>query len=92
MELGQRKNKQILVGFAAETQELESYAQGKLSEKNLDMIVGNIVGSEGSGFGANTNQVTIYCKDGSIKALPMLKKDEVADKLLDVILKMSNRL
>ncbi|MDJ0912646.1 MAG: bifunctional phosphopantothenoylcysteine decarboxylase/phosphopantothenate--cysteine ligase CoaBC [Desulfobacterales bacterium] len=92
LELGQRKNKQILVGFAAETQELESYAQGKLSEKNLDMIVGNIVGSEGSGFGANTNQVTIYCKDGSNKALPMLKKDEVADKLLDVILKMSNRL
>lgn len=81
--LGQRKNHRILVGFAAETRELKANALKKLSEKNLDMIVGNIVGQSRSGFDADTNRVTFFHKDGTVEEMPLMEKDAVADALLD---------
>jgi phosphopantothenoylcysteine decarboxylase/phosphopantothenate--cysteine ligase len=87
-EIGRNKKEQILVGFAAETEHLERHAEQKLTEKNLDIIVGNIVGQPDSGFGADTNKVTLFYKDGTKENLPKMTKDDVADLLLDRILKI----
>ncbi len=87
-ELGKRKKNQILVGFAAETRDLEDNAVKKLLKKNLDIIVGNIVGKEGTGFGADANKVTMFFKDGTKEDFPSMSKDEVAHNLLDRILKI----
>jgi len=86
-EIGRRKMNQILVGFAAETENLEQHAETKRVEKNLDIIVGNIVGESSSGFDADTNKVTLFYKDGTKEPLPMMEKDAVAHILLDRILK-----
>ncbi|KON89146.1 phosphopantothenoylcysteine decarboxylase [Sporosarcina globispora] len=82
-ELGQRKKKQILIGFAAETEQVEEYAQGKLKKKNADMIVANNVTAEGAGFGTDTNIVTLFRKDGTFEKLPLMSKKEVAVKVLE---------
>ncbi|TDL35090.1 bifunctional phosphopantothenoylcysteine decarboxylase/phosphopantothenate--cysteine ligase CoaBC [Jeotgalibacillus sp. S-D1] len=80
--LGQEKEHQILVGFAAETQDVEYYAMKKLQDKNADIIVANNVKQEGAGFSGDTNIVTIYHRDGSKKELPLLSKEKVAEALL----------
>lgn len=87
-ELGRRKKHQILVGFAAETENLEENAAKKLAEKHLDMIAGNLIGEPSSGFGTDTNTVTLFYKDGSKESLPTMHKDGVAHVLLDRIVKM----
>jgi phosphopantothenoylcysteine decarboxylase / phosphopantothenate---cysteine ligase len=84
-ELGRRKKHQILVGFAAETRDLEKYALKKLKEKNLDMIAGNVVGEESSGFGADTNKIKLFFKGGKKEELPLMAKDELSHILLDRI-------
>jgi phosphopantothenoylcysteine decarboxylase/phosphopantothenate--cysteine ligase len=84
-ELGTRKKDQVLVGFAAETEDLEKNAKKKLAEKNLDIIAANLLGQPGSGFGADTNCVTLLYRDGRIEALPQMDKDDVAHTLLDRI-------
>jgi phosphopantothenoylcysteine decarboxylase/phosphopantothenate--cysteine ligase len=81
--LGQKKKHQVLVGFAAETRELKKNATQKLAEKNLDIIVGNLVGSADSGFESDTNTVTLFFKDGTSESLPTMDKMEVAHILLD---------
>jgi len=83
--LGQKKKHQVLVGFAAETKELEKNATQKLIEKNLDIIAGNLVGSPDSGFESDTNNVTLFFKDGTKESLPTMGKPEVAHILLDRI-------
>ncbi|MEE8398471.1 MAG: bifunctional phosphopantothenoylcysteine decarboxylase/phosphopantothenate--cysteine ligase CoaBC, partial [Desulfobacterales bacterium] len=88
--LGKIKTNQILVGFAAETQDLEQNATAKLKEKNLDMIVGNLVGEPDSGFAADTNRVTLFFRDGTREALETMEKDAVAHTLLDRILPLAN--
>lgn len=88
-ELGQRKKDQILVGFAAETQELKKNATDKLTRKNLDMIVGNIVGQPGSGFASDTNRVTFFFKDGAQDVLDVMEKDAVAHALLDRVVNLN---
>lgn len=80
--LGERKTKQTLVGFAAETNKVEEYAKGKLASKNLDMIVANDVLAEGAGFGTDTNIVTMYKRNGEIVSLPKLSKQQVATHIL----------
>ncbi|USK40596.1 bifunctional phosphopantothenoylcysteine decarboxylase/phosphopantothenate--cysteine ligase CoaBC [Cytobacillus firmus] len=82
-ELGQKKEKQILIGFAAETEQVEEYAKGKLMKKNADMIVANNVTAEGAGFGTDTNIVTFFKKDGSSEKLPLMSKKDVAVKILE---------
>lgn len=82
--LGQRKRPgQVLIGFAAETQNLISHAQGKIRKKNLDMIVANDVKAPGSGFGTDTNQVVLIGRDLEPVYLPLLPKEEVAHAILD---------
>jgi phosphopantothenoylcysteine decarboxylase/phosphopantothenate--cysteine ligase len=83
--LGQKKKHQVLVGFAAETKELEKNATQKLVEKNLDIIAGNLVGAADSGFESDTNNVTLFFKDGTREPLPTMEKLEVAHILLDRI-------
>jgi phosphopantothenoylcysteine decarboxylase/phosphopantothenate--cysteine ligase len=86
LELGRRRRpEQTLVGFAAETEELESRAREKLEKKKLDLIVANDVSQNGAGFGGDTNQVLLLGKDGSADELPLLSKREVADRILDRI-------
>lgn len=82
-ELGKRKRGQILVGFAAETDDLVANARDKLAKKNLDLIVANEVGAADAGFGVDTNRVTILNRAGEAEALPLLSKREVADRILD---------
>jgi phosphopantothenoylcysteine decarboxylase/phosphopantothenate--cysteine ligase len=84
-ELGHRKQHQFLVGFAAETDHVEEYAKGKLKQKNADMIVANNVSLEGAGFDGDTNIVTIYHKDGTVKELPLLSKSETAKHILEEV-------
>ncbi|MGD9105204.1 MAG: bifunctional phosphopantothenoylcysteine decarboxylase/phosphopantothenate--cysteine ligase CoaBC [Desulfobacterales bacterium] len=86
-EIGRRKKDRILVGFAAETENLEAYAEKKLVEKNLDIIVGNLVGRSASGFEIDTNTVTLFYRDGTKEAIPEMQKDEVAHILLDRIIR-----
>lgn len=87
-ELGQKKSRQLLVGFAAETNNVEEYAKGKLVKKNADMIVANNVKQAGAGFGTDTNIVTIYKKDGSRLDLPLMSKNEVAKAILSEVVKL----
>jgi phosphopantothenoylcysteine decarboxylase/phosphopantothenate--cysteine ligase len=86
-ELGRNrgKNRCLLVGFAAETQDLIANAQEKLKKKNLDLIVVNDVSREDAGFEADTNTVKIVYRDGRLEELPLAPKEEVADQLLDRI-------
>ncbi|HSQ83453.1 MAG TPA: bifunctional phosphopantothenoylcysteine decarboxylase/phosphopantothenate--cysteine ligase CoaBC [Desulfobacterales bacterium] len=87
-EISRIKKEQVLVGFAAETEHLERHAEQKMAEKKLDIIVGNIVGHSDSGFGADTNTVTLFYKGGAKENLPKMPKDDVANLLLDRILKI----
>ncbi|WP_025693649.1 phosphopantothenoylcysteine decarboxylase, partial [Paenibacillus durus] len=82
--LGQRKQHQLLIGFAAETGNAEMYAKDKLVRKNLDLIVANDVGVPGAGFSVDTNIVSIYDQRGLVEELPLLSKDEVARRLLAI--------
>jgi phosphopantothenoylcysteine decarboxylase / phosphopantothenate---cysteine ligase len=79
---GARQPRPILVGFAAETGSLER-AEEKLRRKGVDLLVANDVAEPGSGFGTDTNRVTILAADGPEQALPLLSKREVADRVLD---------
>ena len=83
--VAQRKDKQIVVGFAAETQELDQFAVKKLEGKSLDMIVGNLIGRQGAGFGSDTNQVTLYYKDGRRESIGLMPKEDLAHVILDRI-------
>ena len=87
-ELGRRKENRLLVGFAAETENLEKNSIDKLVRKNLDIIVGNLVGRPTSGFGSDTNKVTFFYKDGTSESLPEMEKNEVADILFDRVVAM----
>jgi phosphopantothenoylcysteine decarboxylase/phosphopantothenate--cysteine ligase len=77
------KAHQLTVGFAAETRNLESFAREKLTAKGLDMIVGNLIGATGSGFDVDTNQVTLYFKDGTQESIDMMPKTDLAHVILD---------
>ena len=82
-EVGKRKDDRIVVGFAAETEDLIANARKKLLEKNLDFIVVNDVTKPGSGFSSDTNQVKILFPSGEVKDLPMISKEEVSQVILD---------
>ena len=82
---GQRKGHQFVVGFAAETNDLEANALIKIEKKNLDMIAANLVGVEGSGFGSDFNKVKLFFRDGTVRDIPAMEKEAVANHLLDEI-------
>jgi phosphopantothenoylcysteine decarboxylase/phosphopantothenate--cysteine ligase len=85
-ELGAMNNGKFLVGFAAETEDLTTNAKKKLHGKNLDMIVANDVTLEGSGFDGDTNIAAILDRSGSARTLPLMTKDELANRILDHML------
>ncbi|HBA53083.1 bifunctional phosphopantothenoylcysteine decarboxylase/phosphopantothenate--cysteine ligase CoaBC [Syntrophorhabdus aromaticivorans] len=82
-ELGKLKEHRVLIGFAAETENLFEHAADKLKRKNLDIIIANDVAKVGIGFGSDNNEVTIIEASGSAKHIPVLSKDEIAHIILD---------
>ena len=84
-EIGKVKKDKILVGFAAETNDLIENATKKVKKKNLDFIVANDLTKEGAGFGVDTNIVKIIDKEGTIIEYPIMTKDEVANVILDKV-------
>jgi len=90
-ELGKKKGNRILIGFAAETEDLIANAKKKLKEKNLDFIVVNDVTRPEAGFGSDTNQVKIIYPSGQIKDLPLMTKEEVSQLILDEVVRLLKR-
>lgn len=90
-EVGAKKGNRILVGFAAETENLIDYAKRKLETKNCDMVVANLVTANGTGFESDDNEVTLVMRSGT--ALPIAKapKTEIASRILDEVLKMMTK-
>jgi phosphopantothenoylcysteine decarboxylase/phosphopantothenate--cysteine ligase len=82
-EIGKMKDSQILVGFAAETDDLIANARSKLRSKNLDLVVANNVLEEGVGFRSDTNRVTLIARKGEPQELPLMTKEEVAEHVVD---------
>ena len=87
-ELGARKAHQVLVGFAAETQNLLENAREKIVKKNLDMIVANDVTAAGAGFNADTNIVKFLFPSGEVRSLEQMAKTQVANILLDTVMEL----
>lgn len=86
-ELGRNKRAGVtLVGFAAETHDLEKYASTKLNQKNLDLLVANDVTMPGAGFGCDTNIVRLFFAGGKVESLPRMDKSAVAGKILDAVI------
>ena len=82
-----RKDGQIVVGFAAETNDVITYAKIKMGKKGLDLVVANDITQSGAGFNTDTNIATLITKNGQVE-LPLMSKREMADKILDEILKL----
>ncbi len=82
-ELGERREEQILVGFAAETQDLERAGREKLASKHLDLLVVNRVGEEGTGFGADSNDAMLLAASGEDEPLRSWSKRELAAAVLE---------
>jgi len=78
----------IKVGFAAESEDVVANARQKLQKKQLDLIVANDITDTDSGFGVDTNRVTLIDRDGKVDSLPLLTKREVADKILDRVVEL----
>lgn len=86
LELGQRKkDTQFLVGFAAESQQIETYAQAKMASKNLDLVVANDITQSDAGFDVDTNRVLIIDQK-TTQSLPLMSKDEVAARIVDAVI------
>jgi phosphopantothenoylcysteine decarboxylase/phosphopantothenate--cysteine ligase len=87
-ELGSRKGDRLLVGFAAESENLVENAGRKLKNKNLDLIIANNITVEGAGFGSATNRVTMIDRSGAVSDLPLMTKEEVALRIIDKVLEL----
>ena len=83
-DVAKLSDKPFTVGFAAETQDVEKYALGKLTRKNLDLIAANNVATEGQGFNSDNNALTVYSKDEKYP-LPLTSKSELASQLVNII-------
>jgi phosphopantothenoylcysteine decarboxylase/phosphopantothenate--cysteine ligase len=82
-----RTNGQLVIGFAAETNDVVNYARSKMEKKGLDLVVANDITKEGAGFDTDTNIATIISKDSQTD-LPLMSKWELADKILDEIVRL----
>ncbi|HEY6944677.1 MAG TPA: bifunctional phosphopantothenoylcysteine decarboxylase/phosphopantothenate--cysteine ligase CoaBC [Candidatus Acidoferrum sp.] len=87
-EVTKQKGSRIVAGFAAETDHVAVNARKKLASKNTDLIVANDVTAEGAGFDRDTNVVTLFSRDGRDLALPKMPKSEVAERILDEVLRL----
>ena len=87
LELGkQKRNEQVIVGFALETENERSNAEKKLVAKNFDFIVLNSMNDPGAGFGGDTNKVEIISRTNGVKKFPLKSKRDVAADIIDSIL------
>ncbi len=87
--LGKRfSGKKILVGFAAETEDVEIYAGKKLAEKNADLIVGNLVGIPDSGFGSDTSDAVLVQRDGTVIPCPKISKTELSFRVVESVVRI----
>jgi phosphopantothenoylcysteine decarboxylase/phosphopantothenate--cysteine ligase len=84
-EIGRRKGRRFVVGFAAETEHLEQYAMDKLVRKRCDLVVANDVSLPGGGFGSDQNEVKVFDHNGLVEQIPLMSKDRVADRLMALI-------
>ena len=82
------KGRKVVVGFAAETDHVAENARKKLVSKNADLLVANDVTAEGAGFDRDTNVVTLFSRDGRDLALPKMSKGEVAQRILDEVIRL----
>ena len=82
-EVGAKKGDRLLIGFAAETERLVEEARRKLATKNCDMVVGNLVGREGTGFDSEENEVVLVLSTGEVIPMDRASKLEIADHILD---------
>ncbi|MBE9912664.1 bifunctional phosphopantothenoylcysteine decarboxylase/phosphopantothenate--cysteine ligase CoaBC [Paenibacillus donghaensis] len=89
-QLGKTKAHQFLIGFAAETHDVEAYAKDKLIRKNCDLIVANDVTAEGAGFGTDTNIVQVFDAKGLVEQMPVMSKEEIARRLLSITAERMN--
>lgn len=87
-EVGKKKGNRVLIGFAAETEDLLAHAREKLLKKNLDFIVINDVTKSEAGFGVDTNQVKILYPSGEVRDIPLMLKEEVSQFILDEVCKV----
>ena len=87
--VARKKGDRLIVGFAAETDRVAENARKKLQEKDADLIVANDVTAAGAGFDVDTNVVTLFARDGRDVALPKLTKREVADRIVDEVVRLS---
>jgi phosphopantothenoylcysteine decarboxylase/phosphopantothenate--cysteine ligase len=87
-ELGRMKGDRLLIGFAAETQNLHQESRRKLESKNCDMVVGNLVGGSETGFESDENEVVLALATGELISLPRAPKREIADRIFDEVLKL----
>jgi phosphopantothenoylcysteine decarboxylase/phosphopantothenate--cysteine ligase len=87
-ELGRKKEDRLLIGFAAETQNLAQEARRKLEAKNCDMVVGNLVGGPDVGFESDQNEVILVLRTGETIPLARASKREIADRIFDQVLKL----
>jgi phosphopantothenoylcysteine decarboxylase/phosphopantothenate--cysteine ligase len=87
-ELGRKRGDRLLIGFAAETENLREEARRKLEVKNCDMVVGNLVGDSDSGFESDSNEVVLALRTGEFIPIERASKREIADRILDQILKL----
>ena len=90
--MAKEKGDRLVVGFAAETDQLAENARKKLTQKNADLIVANDVTAEGAGFDVDTNIVTIFSRDARDLPLPRMTKTEVAQRILDEVLRLRRAL
>jgi phosphopantothenoylcysteine decarboxylase / phosphopantothenate---cysteine ligase len=87
-EVGKKKGDRLLIGFAAETQNMVEEAKRKLAAKNCDMVVGNVVAKEGTGFEADENEVTLVTRTGGVIHLERASKRKIASQILDQVMKL----
>ena len=87
-ELGRKKGDRLLIGFAAETQNLQQEARRKLESKNCDMVVANLVGGNDTGFESDQNEVVLVLRTGEAIPVPRASKREIADRIFDQLLKL----
>src|SRR5207302_10712151 len=87
-KLERNKWRKIILGYAAQTDHVAENARKKLSAKNADLIVANDVTAEGAGFDQDTNIVTLFSRDGRDLALPKMGKSEVAQRVLDEVVRL----
>jgi len=83
-----RHDGMLVVGFAAETNDVVGYARSKMEKKGLDLVIANDITKAGAGFNTDTNIATILTRSGGEIELPLMSKREMADRILDEIVKI----